>query len=332
MNPFITGMGLITPFGSSTASFWEGLQDKRKAKYERKKILTRQGERELGVYSARIEGIDEYIPARARRRMEPFVQMGVLASHLALKDAGIPVQGDLRAAIVFGSAYGCMNASFSFQDSVIDYGDPYPSPTHFANSVNNTPASQISMAFNIQGPCTTVSCNEMTTALVMQTAWDLLAMDRVDVVLACIGEENGKIRQYATASFSTGKSDRPLAPSEAVACFILEKDPHKPRYGELCDIVLGRDPIENEDVMQTLDAVIPSGKSAKAKKDIRTPFFNYTSKYGCMPSGDAFALAIAGLSLKKGFLPCSTLSLSPNAILGCSHSTGFFNSLLTIRR
>ena len=332
MKPIITGLGLVTPFGSSTLSFWEGLQDKQKAQYKREKILTPQGEKELGVFSARIEGIDEYLTARARRRMESFTQMGVLACKLALKDAGIDIRADKITGMVFGSAYGCMNASFSFQDSMIEYGDFCPSPTHFVNSVHNTPASQISITLNLQGPCATVSCFEMTTALVMQTAWDFLAMDMADVVVAAIGEENGEIRQYATASFSKDKSDDPIELSEAFVCFILEKDQQKSHYGSICDIVFSNDQQKDRGVMKALSAVITSDKSVKTNKETQPPVFNYASKYGCMPSGDALLLATAALSLREGTLPCGSLSLAQDAILGCTNRIGPFSNLITIEK
>jgi len=332
MKPIITGLGLITPFGSSTFSFWEGLQDKKKAQHKQKKILTPRGERTLRVYSAMTEGIEEYLPVKARRRMEPFTQMGVWACHLALKDAGIDTPSNKRIGIVFGSAYGCANASFSFQNSVIEYGDLCPSPTHFVNSVHNTPVSQISLSLNIQGPCATVSCFEITTASVMQTAWDFLAMDMADLVVAAIGEENGEIRQYATASFETNELDDPLTPSEAFTCFILEKNQQKPHYGSLCDIVLSSDQKKEKEIIKTLSAVITTNKTVKTTTNTQPPVFNYSSKYGCMPTGDALALATAALSLREGALPCDSQSLTQNAILGCDNHLGLFNSLITIQR
>jgi hypothetical protein len=332
MKPVITGLGLITPFGSSTFSFWEGLQGKKKALYKRKRIPTPQGEKELGIFSATTEGIDEYLPVRARRRMELFTQKGIWACHLALKDAGIDAPANKRIGIVFGSAYGCANASFAFQDSVIEYGDACPSPTHFVNSVHNTPVSQMSLSLNIQGPCATVSCFEMTTASVIQTAWDFLAMDMADVVVAAIGEEDGEIRQYATASFETNTSDNLREPLEAFVCFVLEKNTQKSGYGSLCDIVLSSDQQKEKEIIKTLSGIITSDTSVKKTPNTQPPVFNYTSAYGYMPSRDALALAAAALSLREGVLPCGSLALAHDAILGCMNCTGSFSSLITIQK
>jgi len=329
--PIITGLGLITPLGGTAVSFWDGLQGKKKVLPVRKKFLTHRGEKEIGIFIADTDGIDAVIPARNRRRMEPFVQMGVLACHRALRDAAISVSADKRIGIVFGSAYGCMNASFSFQDSIIDYGDACPSPTHFVNSVNNTPASQISMSLDIQGPCISVSCFEMTTASVMQCAWNLLETDMADVVLACIGEENGDIRQYATATYVSDTPMDSINPSEAITCFILEREQQKTRYGTLSDIVMGRGQ-EYRHLLNSISAVIVSGREKKTVIETRPPFFNYTSTYGCLPSGDALALALAALSLKEGVLPCGSLTFEPGEILGCSHGSGDFTSLITLKR
>ena len=332
MKPAITGLGMVTPFGSGRKFFWEGLQGKREAQYEREKVITAQGEKELGFYSAKMEGLDAYLPALARRRMEPFAQMGVLSCCLALEDAGIDSWENKRIGIVFGSAYGNSNATFTFQDSIIDYGDGCPSPTHFVNSVHNALAAHVSIALKIKGPCTTVTCFEMTTALVMQTALDFLAMDMADLVIAGIGDENSKIRKYATASFSAENIDSLVEPAEAFTCFILEKAEKKMSYGYLCDIRFGRGIRKNEGLFDKLSAVITSDISIESENACRPPVFDYSSKYGCMPSGDFLALAAAVLSIKHGALPCGSLVLTPGAVLGCSQQSGRFSSLIAVQR
>jgi len=332
VKPAITGLGMVTPFGSGRKVFWEGLQGNREAQYEREKIITAQGEKELGFYSAKIQGLDAYLPARARRRMEPFTQMGVLSCCLALEDAGIDSWENKRIGIVFGSAYGNSSATFTFQDSIIDYGDGCPSPTHFVNSVHNALASHVSIALKIKGPCTSVTCFEMTTALVMHTARDFLAMDMADLVIAGIGEENSQIRKYATASLTAGNIDSLVEPAEAFTCFILEKEEKKMSYGYLCDIRFGRGIRKNEGLLDKLSAVITSGRSIESKNACRPPLYDYSSKYGYMPSGDSLALAAAALSIKHGVLPCDSLVLAPGAVLGCSHHAGRFSSLITVER
>jgi len=332
MKPVITGLGMVTPFGSGSQAFWEGLQAKREAEYEREKIMTAQGEIELGIYSAKVEGLDEYLPPRARRRMEPFAQMAVLACCLALNDAGIDIKENKRIGMVFGSAYGSLNASFSFQDSIIDYGDGCPSPIHFVNSVHNAMVSEASIKLKLRGPCTTVTCFEMTTALVMHTARDFLVMDMADLVIAGIGEENAEVRKYATASFLAGNKEGLIEPSEAFTCFVLGKQAQKKSYGCLSNIRFGSDGQQDERLFNSLSAVVTSDRSVDLKSSTHPPLFDYSSKYGCMPSGDALALAAAALSLKHGALPCGSLVLSPDAVLGCEHHVACFNSLITVQR
>lgn len=332
MKPVITGLGMVTPFGSGRQAFWEGLQGKRKAAYEREIITTAQGEKELGIYHARMEGLDEYLPPRSRRRMEPFAQMAILACYLALNDARIDNWENKRIGMVFGSAYGSLNASFSFQDSIIDFGDECPSPTHFANSVHNAMVSGASTALKIRGPCTTVTCFEMTTALVMHTARDFLVMDMADLVVAGIGEENTGVRTYAAATFMAESNVGLIEPSEAFTCFILEKDEKKLNYGRINDIHLGSGGRKYEKLLNSLSAIIISDRSVEIDKRGRPPLFDYSSTYGCMPSGNSLALAAAVLSVRHGALPCGSLVLMTDAVLGCEYHGGGFNSLITVRR
>jgi hypothetical protein len=151
-----------------------------------------------------------------------------------------------------------------------------------------------------------------------------------DLVLACIGEENGDVRQFATASYASDTSKK-IEPSEAFACFVLEKDQPKSRYGTLWDIVWNRNRQRDKNEFETLRTIIASGCRAKSENDIVPPVFNYTPFYGWLPSGDALALAIAVLSLKKGGLPCGSLSIESGDRIGCSHGTNPFSSLIILQ-
>ncbi|MCF8068338.1 MAG: beta-ketoacyl synthase chain length factor [Desulfobacterales bacterium] len=324
----ITGLGMVTPFGSGSRKFWNGLQGKASAETSEACIITPDGEKTLRCFNAKPEGLDEYIPAKMRRRMEPFAQTALLACNLALKDAEISSRENLRIGIVFGTAYGCLNATFNFQDTFIDHGDTCASPLHFSSSVHNSLAAHVSIGLKIQGPTTTVTCFEMTTAQVFQTARIFLESDMVDLVLAGIGEENHDVRKYASAICH---SDLDIKPSEAFTCFLIQKNRENPKYGFIGDIHMGSTKPDHN-IMKSLDAVITANNSTDAVNVSGIRYFNYSSQYGYMPSNDSLSLATAALSLKHGFLPGNTLLLQAESVLGCSNFSGHCNSLVTLQR
>ncbi|MEO5357879.1 MAG: beta-ketoacyl synthase chain length factor [Nitrospirae bacterium YQR-1] len=237
MKAGISGLGMITPFGVGVEHFWQGLRGRRKPQYVMELIDLAQGQRELGMFKAVAEGLKDYISPALLRRIDPLAQKALLCSILALKDAGIVDDTNKNIGIVTGTGYGCLNASFNFQDSLIDYGDSAPSPTDFINSVHNSICAQISIALKITGPVTTISSFELTTAQVIETAAAWLKQDSCDYVFACIGDENHMLRNYATALFKEGcaQDDVVYEPGEFFVSFVLSKDDNA-KYGCIKEI------------------------------------------------------------------------------------------------
>lgn len=83
----------------------------------------------------------EFIPPAMIRRMSKTVKMSSVASHYALKEAGIE-QPD---AIIVGTGMGCSQDSEKFLKNVIDNHEEFLTPTYFIQSTHNTVAGQIAL-------------------------------------------------------------------------------------------------------------------------------------------------------------------------------------------
>jgi 3-oxoacyl-(acyl-carrier-protein) synthase len=83
----------------------------------------------------------EFIPPAMIRRMSKTVKMSSVASHHALKEAGIE-QPD---AIIVGTGMGCSQDSEKFLKNVIDNHEEFLTPTFFIQSTHNTVAGQIAL-------------------------------------------------------------------------------------------------------------------------------------------------------------------------------------------
>lgn len=83
----------------------------------------------------------EFIPPAMIRRMSKTVKMSSVASHYALKEAGIE-QPD---AIIVGTGMGCSQDSEKFLKNVIDHHEEFLTPTFFIQSTHNTVAGQIAL-------------------------------------------------------------------------------------------------------------------------------------------------------------------------------------------
>ena len=83
----ITGMGLVSPLGASMDETWENILAAKSG------IKTIEGF-DTEEYSVKIGGavpdfdMSEYIPTKESRRMDGFIQFGLVAGIQALDDAG----------------------------------------------------------------------------------------------------------------------------------------------------------------------------------------------------------------------------------------------------
>ena len=83
----------------------------------------------------------QYIPPAAARRMAKGIKMGVVASKIAMKEAGI----ETVDAIITGTGMGCLIDSEKFLGSIIDSNEQYLTPTSFIQSTHNTVSGQIAL-------------------------------------------------------------------------------------------------------------------------------------------------------------------------------------------
>ncbi len=83
----------------------------------------------------------EYISPAASRRMAKGIKMGVVASKIAMDEAGI----ETVDAIITGTGMGCMIDSEKFVSAIIDNNEQYLTPTSFIQSTHNTVAGQIAL-------------------------------------------------------------------------------------------------------------------------------------------------------------------------------------------
>lgn len=83
----------------------------------------------------------QYIPPAAARRMAKGIKMGVVASKIAMDEAGI----ETVDAIITGTGMGCMIDSEKFVSAIIDNHEQYLTPTSFIQSTHNTVAGQIAL-------------------------------------------------------------------------------------------------------------------------------------------------------------------------------------------
>jgi 3-oxoacyl-[acyl-carrier-protein] synthase II len=164
----ITGIGAITPIGTSAAGLWDGLRARRSAVRE----LTRF---DASVFRSRIAAeVNDFVPTdhlerKRAKRLDRFGQFSVAATRLAVEDSALDLAREDRERIgaMMGSALGGVGYAEEqcgvFYRGGVKEVDPMLALTVFggASSCN------VAIEFGVQGPNSTnaMSCASGTIAI-----------------------------------------------------------------------------------------------------------------------------------------------------------------------
>jgi 3-oxoacyl-[acyl-carrier-protein] synthase II len=164
----ITGIGAITPIGTSASGLWSGLQAERSAVRE----ITRF---DPSVFRSHIAAeVDDFTPtdfleAKRARRLDRFGQFSVAAARLALEDARLDLAredkervGAMMGTALGGIGYAEEQCGVFYRGGVRDV-DPMLALTVFGGAAS----CNVAIEFGVQGPNSTnaMSCASGTIAI-----------------------------------------------------------------------------------------------------------------------------------------------------------------------
>ncbi|MFJ6788448.1 beta-ketoacyl-[acyl-carrier-protein] synthase family protein [Streptomyces angustmyceticus] len=182
----VTGCGVVSPVGNTTADFWDALLAGRSGvgpvtRFDTSGLPVRIG--------GEVTGFDwsGCLTPQEARRSDSFTQYAVVAATEALRDAGLePPAGvdPYRFAAVIGSGYGAASAIQQQYDVLKGQGPRRVSPYHSVLTAIDHPASLLSIKYGIGGPSCAVSAACATGAVAIGEAAELIRHGRADLVLA----------------------------------------------------------------------------------------------------------------------------------------------------
>jgi 3-oxoacyl-[acyl-carrier-protein] synthase II len=108
------------------------------------------------------------------------------AAKLALEDAGLQITEENThfIGVSIGTTFGSLHSIAEFDKQGLIEGPKYVNPSHFPNTVINSPASQVSIRFRIKGFNTTISTGFCAGLDAVSYAVDFIRLGRADIVLA----------------------------------------------------------------------------------------------------------------------------------------------------
>ncbi len=132
----------------------------------------------------------DVVPGVKTRRLDRLSVWALVASSLALKDAGIDLnQVDRsRVAVVFATAFGCVELTEAFYLSAAANGWNGTDPITFPETLASAPASHVSMFHGLRGPNITVSNKYFAGESAMMQAASLLRQGQADLAIVLAGD------------------------------------------------------------------------------------------------------------------------------------------------
>ncbi len=201
----ITGLGLITPLGVGTQVTWSGLQE---------------GKSGIGPitlfdatdYASRIAGecndfnVADWIIKKEQKKMDRFMQLGVVASRMAWEEAGIEVTEELshRIGVMIGAGIGGLTAIQNQAWVLKEKGPRRISPFFIPSCLINLISGHVAIEHNLKGPNHSVvtACASGTHAI--GDAASIIKNDHADVMIA--GGAEAAINELSVGGFAAAKA------------------------------------------------------------------------------------------------------------------------------
>lgn len=220
----VTGMGAITPLGSTVEDFWKGIKAGECGIDFIKKFDTTDYKVKIG---AEVQGFDPelYMTKKDVKRNDLFAVYGVAAAVQAFEDSGMDMEqeDETRVGVIVGSGIGGL---VTMQEQVIKMHDRGPnrvSPLFIPMTISNMAAGNIAIRLGAKGICENIvtACASGTNCI--GSAFHNIKHGYLD---ACItGGAEASISQIGVAGFTnlTALSENEN-PKEACRPFDKQRD------------------------------------------------------------------------------------------------------------
>src|SRR5437762_11840854 len=242
----ITGIGVVSPIGIGTKSFWDSLVSGKIG-------VRRIAQFDPGAFPSQIGGevppfkIGEFVPKsyrKATKVMARDIELAVIAADDAFKDAGIQSKAYTENPSIDGKRFGCnigaglisaeLNELTAAMSTARDSDDPNKldlqkwgrdgmgqlTPLWLLKYLPNMLACHVTIIHGLMGPSNTITCADASSHLAIGEAFRTIQRGDADLAI-CGGAETkvnpmGMMRQTLLGRLSETSND---APEQAVRPF-----------------------------------------------------------------------------------------------------------------
>ena len=149
----VTGLGLLSPIGNSVAEAWDNALAGKSGAATIDSFDTADHSVTIAA-NVKEAPITDYIDRKEARRLDEFIQYGMVAGIQAVRDAGIEDAGEdaERIGVAIGSGIGGINTIEATHSVCLNRGPGRVSPFFVPSSVINMIAGNLSIKYGYRGP------------------------------------------------------------------------------------------------------------------------------------------------------------------------------------
>ncbi|MGH8149104.1 MAG: beta-ketoacyl-ACP synthase II, partial [Steroidobacteraceae bacterium] len=222
----VTGLGIISPVGSTVATAWDAVVNGRSGIAP----LTRFDVSAFPVrFGGEVRGFDvsQYLTPKEARRMDDFMKYGVSAGMQAVIDSGIDFgrQDPARCGAICGSGIGGLGTIEEEYRGYLESGSPRKiSPFFVPSTIINMISGYLSIKYGLKGPNLGVVTACTTSTHAVGLGMRTIQYGDADVMIAGGGEMAMTVCGLASFAQAKALSTRNDAPQEASRPWDRDRD------------------------------------------------------------------------------------------------------------
>lgn len=221
----VTGMGTVSPLGNDLPTTWANIIEGKSGIAPITKFDATDYRSKI---AAEVKNFDpgDYFDRQEVRRLDPFVQFGLVAAREAIASSDIIFEDPLaeRTAVIIGSGIGGITTIIEQADVLRERGPRRISPFLIPMILPETAASMVSIEFGLKGPNMAMTSACATSANTVGEAYEMIRRGDADAAV-CGGTEAGVV-PISVSGFDAMRalSTRNDAPERASRPFDRDRD------------------------------------------------------------------------------------------------------------
>jgi 3-oxoacyl-[acyl-carrier-protein] synthase II len=161
----VTGLGMLSPLGTDVASTWEGIKAGKSGISNIEHFDTEGFPTRFAGLVPEFDG-EEFVSRKDARKMDVFVQYGMVAAGQAIKESGIVANEENadRIGLAVGSGIGGLTNIEENHRKLLESGPRKLSPFFVPGTITNMIAGNLSIQYGFRGPnfATVTACTTGT--------------------------------------------------------------------------------------------------------------------------------------------------------------------------